>query len=490
MSKQYDPCQVVNAADVESWFSETDVLVVGFGGAGACAALEAHYTGAEVTILELASGSGGTTALAGGQIYLGGGTPTQTACGFEDTVEDMEAYLTLAAGPNGDKEKISSYCQNSLKHYQWLVEQGVEFKPEFYGGKHTNTPEYEGLAYSGNEKGYLESKAASPAPRAHKPNAHWEEGGGRLMAILTETIGETSIKVCYDSRVLTLISDGERIVGAICRQDGEIRAIRAQAGVVLCCGGFIMNKAMVNKFAPRIKDAMPIGSSGDMGSGILMGIGAGGEAVNMDEGFVSVVWYPSGEFCKGVFVNQQGQRFINEDCYHARGAYHGLNQSERRVYMVVDSAIYTEPPLYAPAEVVEVAETFEDLDRDAGFPEGTLSLTMQTYNRFAEKSEDPLFHKQQEFIQALDTPPYALLDFSIDNGMFYPAFTFGGLDTTVNGEVLSASGETIPGLYAAGRTTAGLPRSAEGYASGRSIGDATFFGRKAGEAAALRIKTQ
>ncbi len=199
------------------------------------------------------------------------------------------------------------------------------------------------------------------------------------MATLTGAIDRTAISVRYECRVLTLICEGEAVVGAIFRQDGEIKALRARRGVVLCAGGFIMNSEMVAKYAPRLKDAMPVGNPGDTGAGILMGLGAGGETINMHEGFVSVLWYPPGELCKGV----------------------------------------------------------------------------------------------------------ALLDFSIDSGVYYPAFTFGGLNTTADGEVLRATGIIIPGLYAAGRVTAGLPRCAEGYASGMSIGDATFFGRRAGKAAAL-----
>ncbi len=474
----------VDSRSIEKWHDETDVIVVGFGGAGSCAALEAAASGASVMLLELASGAGGTTALAGGQIYLGGGTPIQQACGFEDSQEAMEAYVRLAAGEGGDESKIKAYCADSLEHYDWLVAQGVEFNPEFYAGKHTNTPEYQSLAYSGNEKGFVESQVAQPAPRAHKPHAFWEEGGATLMAALTEAVHSAGIEVKLDTRVLTLITESERVVGVLCRQDGEVRALRASKAVVLCSGGFIMNREMVEKYAPRLKDATPIGNPGDTGAGIQMGIGVGGAAVNMDQGFVSVLWYPAGEFCEGVFVNAQGLRFVNEDCYHARGAHHCLNQSERKVYMVVDSDIFVGPPLYADPQVVEVGETFEELERDAGFPAGTLTQTLQTYNQFAEQGEDPLFHKDKAFLRPLNKPPFALLDFSIGPGMYYPAFTFGGLDTSVEGEVLRPDGSVVLGLYAAGRCTAGLPRSGEGYASGMSIGDATYFGRRAGRAAA------
>jgi len=484
MSFSIDPCQPLDAREIDAWFDECDVLVVGYGGAGACAALEAQARGAGVTLLEIASAGGGTTALSGGQIYLGGGTPIQRACGFEDTKADMEAYIRIAAGANADADKVHVYCDESVDHFDWLVAQGVVFNPEYYGGKHTNMPEYQSLGWSGNEKGHRESQAARPAPRSHKPKAFWEDGGSTLMATLRAAVERTKIRVEVDTRALTLIREGDRVVGVLCRSAGEQRAFRARGGVVLACGGFIMNREMVEKYAPRLKDGTPLGSAHDTGAGILMGLGAGAAAINMSEGFISVIWYPDGIFCEGVFVNAQGQRFVNEDCYHARGGHHCLNQPDRKAYMVVDSRIYTKPPLYSAAAVVEVGESFEELERGAGFPTGTLSATLATYNRFAARGEDPLFHKHRDFVRPLDQPPYALLDFSIDTGIYYPAFTLGGLDTTVDGAVRTPSGRTIPGLFAAGRTAAGLPRSGEGYASGMSVGDATFFGRRAGRAAA------
>jgi len=75
------------------FFDGADVVVVGLGSAGASAAIEAAEQGATVLVLEAASAGGGTTAMAGGLIYMGGGTPTQKACGIEDTTEDMYEYL-------------------------------------------------------------------------------------------------------------------------------------------------------------------------------------------------------------------------------------------------------------------------------------------------------------------------------------------------------------------------------------------------------------
>lgn len=479
-----DPAQHIRVEEVQEWLDEVDVLVVGLGAAGACAALEAHYIGADVAVIEAASGGGGTSAMSGGQIYLGGGTALQTACGFEDDPAEMEAYLKLAAGPGVDAEKLHAYCSDSALHYDWLVEQGVEFNPEFYAGKHTNTPEYQSLSYSGNEKGYFESQAAKPAPRSHKPKAFWEDGGSTLMATLLAKLQQESIEVMLETRALKLIVDGAQVVGVLCRQNQKVVGIKATAGVVLCTGGFIMNRELVARHAPDLLCNEPLGNPNDTGDGIQMGAGVGGATQDMHSGFQSLLWYPDGKFCEGVFVNALGARFVNEDCYHSRAAFRSLQQPEGKVYLVVDSEIYTKPPMYSNASVVEVGESFQELETDAGFVAGSLTHTMQVYNAHAADGEDPYFHKSSGFLRPLDKPPFALLDFTMGSGAYSPGFTFGGLVTNLDGRVLRTSGEPIAGLFAAGRATRGLPGTSEGYASGMSIGDATYFGRRAGRAAA------
>ena len=126
-----NPCQARHARDVKQWDKETEVAIVGFGGAGGCAAIEAADAGATVTIFELASASGGSTAMSSAEIYMGGGggTRVQRACGFEDSTEDMFTYMMMAAGPQADEAKIRNYCENSLGHFNWLVDHlGVPFK--------------------------------------------------------------------------------------------------------------------------------------------------------------------------------------------------------------------------------------------------------------------------------------------------------------------------------------------------------------------------
>src|SRR3954468_12059907 len=96
--------ELLHASDVETWGDEVDVVVVGFGIAGACAALEAARAGASVLLLERGAEYGGGRAVAGGHFYLGGGTAVQRAVGVEDSPEEMFAYL-MAVSPEPDEEK-------------------------------------------------------------------------------------------------------------------------------------------------------------------------------------------------------------------------------------------------------------------------------------------------------------------------------------------------------------------------------------------------
>ena len=109
-----EPCA---ATEIASWDVTTDVIVVGFGAAGSAAAFCAAEAGAEVLVVERTGGPGGAAALAEGIVYLGGGTPIQTACGFEDSLDDMYRYMMAACGPDPDEAKISRYCAESLGHF-------------------------------------------------------------------------------------------------------------------------------------------------------------------------------------------------------------------------------------------------------------------------------------------------------------------------------------------------------------------------------------
>jgi predicted oxidoreductase len=108
---------------------------------------------------------------------------------------------------------------------------------------------------------------------------------------------------------------------------------------------------------------------------------------------------------------------------------------------------------------------------------------MDFYNQHAREGRDPLFDKQPPILTPLDQGPFVALELNFETS-YFSFFTLGGLKTSTNAEVLSRSGAPIPGLYAAGRCTSGLPAWGHGYSSGMSLADCTFFGRQAGRTAA------
>ena len=428
MSDKTSPSIPKRAADISEWGIETDVAVIGFGGAGACAALEAADAGSEVQIFELASASGGSTALSSAEIYMGGngGTRVQKACGYDDTTENMKSFLKACFGSNADEAKIDTYVDNSLEHFNWLVEKGVPFKDSELKERAIMALTDDCLLFTGNEKAYPFTEAAYPVPRGHNLEIEGDNGGPLLMKILTEQVDKRSnISVNYETRALTLITDDSgTVVGILVRINQQEVAVRTRKGVILCAGGFCMNEEMVRKYAPFFdKNLEPIGNPGDTGSGILMGQGVGAGTVNMHECFTTVPYYPPQSLTYGIFVNDKGQRFINEDCYHGRVGFNAMVQQHnhsKRIYLVTDVEGYGdyEKMSYLGAQVAATGDTAEELEQELELPQGTLSNTLEVYNRHAEKGEDPLFHKSDAWLRPIE-PPYVALDCTLGRGTFY-----------------------------------------------------------------------
>ena len=485
-----NPTRARHLRDVQQWDRDTDVAIVGFGGAGGCAAIEVADAGSSAIIFELASASGGSTALSSAEIYMGGsgGTRVQQACGFEDSTEDMITYMTMAAGPQADEEKIRNYCENSRDHFQWLVDIGVPFKDSFHQERAIMCLTDDGLLYTGSEKAYPYAQQAKPCPRGHNLYVEGDNGGPLFMKIVTENVEKrTAVTVEYETRALTLIvDDDDRVVGLVVRQNQQELNVRARQGVILCAGGFVMNDDMVRKYAPMLTAGTErIGNPGDTGTGIMMGMSVGAAAINMHEGFISLPYYPPASMTRGIVINDKGQRFINEDVYHGRLGAFALRQESERIYFIVTVEQYGdyERVSYLGAQVAGTGETVAELEEELGLRRGCLQQTLQVYNEDCNNGEDTQCHKAAEWLEPL-APPLVALDVTPGRGPFVPYFTLGGLDTLPSGEVVDAQRQVIPGLYAAGRTACGVVRRAEGYSSGMSVGDATFSGRMAGRQAA------
>ena len=132
---------------------------------------------------------------------------------------------------------------------------------------------------------------------------------------------------------------------------------------------------------------------------------------------------------------------------------------------------------------IELAGQKREMEQALGMPDGALQETVAKYNEHAAKGEDPEFHKKDKWLQPLDNAPYAALDASV-GAATYMSFTLGGLDVTIDGEVKTETGGTVPGLFAIGGCASNIAQDGTGYSSGTCIGESTFFGRRAGEAAA------
>ena len=472
-------------SEVRAWDAESDVVVVGYGCAGASAAIAARQKDADVLVLERAGAGGGASAMAGGEIYMGGGTPIQKACGFDDTPQAMYDYLMAATGPAPNQAKIEVYADRSVEHFEWLVECGVPFKATFYGTPCWEPPTDDGLVYTGGENAWPFNEIAPPAPRGHIPQIQNKKlmersGGWKLMEHLSATAETAGAKVMPDTKVTELVvaADG-RVAGVVGRRFGDEVTIRARRGVVLASGGFAANEAMVKRHVPAIAGQLLLGTDGDDGSSIRMGQGVGAEVAHLEAAeaalpSVPVLVYPS------LLVNRFGQRFINEDTYCGRTGQAALFHQQGLCSLILDEEIFESVPEADRwgARPAFAAGTVEELEADMGLPAGSLQATVELYNRHAAAGEDPVFHKRPEFLRPLK-PPFGAVPLA---GLPYAVFTLGGLVTTVRGEVVGPGGAPITGLYAAGRATSGIP--SWGYASGTSLGDGTFFGRRAGWAAA------
>jgi 3-oxo-5alpha-steroid 4-dehydrogenase len=468
------------AAEIGAWDEQADVVVVGFGAAGASAAFESAAAGADTIVLERTAAAGGAAAMSDGFIYLGGGTPEQREAGFEDSVENMQAFLTAACGPSPDPDKIEVYAARSLEHREWLLARGVRFLGTVFPHANGTSPvDGEGLMFTGGENAWPYDELATPAPRGHVVQGG-RPGGSVLMAALSAAALGAGARASYDTRAETLVvDDAGRVVGLVALRYGEEIAVRARTGVVLTAGGFIQSPEMIEQYAPAVHvTALRLGTDGDDGRGIRMAAAVGARLKRMDAIECALPFNAPRGLVHGILVNRYGQRFVNEDTYMGRVGQTALVHQGGEAYLIVDEEHYAPNWLNIPA--TWVCETAAELEAEIGLPPGALVSTVDYFNEHAARGEDPLFHKRAPVLTPLRGP---LAAFDMRAGTFiYAPFTLGGLHTNVEGAVLDLDGEPIPGLFAAGRTTSGV--AAQGYCSGLSLGDSTLFGRLAGLSAA------
>ncbi len=530
------------------WNAEVDVIVVGFGGAGACAALEAAQQGASVLVLDRFHG-GGTTSVSGGIIYAGGGTPYQKAAGYEDTAEEMYKYLKQEVGDGIlSDETLRRFCEGSAEDIHWLAEAGVLFEGSLCPFKTSYPTDEYYIYYSGSENNGAYKAKAKPAPRGHRAKGRGFSGLALFRNLERTVRNSKNVEVRCQTQVLQLITaeDG-RVVGVegrsippssiflrrfhsgITRINANIKAnipligellntlataimkvgahpyrAYARKGVILAAGGFIFNKQMVKLYNRAYEKCVPFGTYGDDGSGITLGESVGGVTANMDKMSAWRFYVPPEAMMQGVLVNEDGKRICSEDLYGAKqGEY--IVASGGNAYLIFDSKTYKEAKSHFGDQCAffqkltmipmvlmsnKKASSFTKLAQKIGVSLEGLDATMKQYNEIASKGlPDPLGKLQERFVPQ-DTPPFYALNCSVLGlsltkfGTPTPAMTLGGLVVNEQtGQVKRADGSSIDGLYAAGRNAVGLCSNVY-FASGSSIADCVFAGRRAGGHAA------
>ncbi len=513
-----------------------DLIIVGFGGAGACAALEAESLGARVLVIDRYAG-GGATAMSGGVVYLGGGSSQQKAAGYEDTPDEMFRYLQYEVGDAVDEPTLRAYCDQSLDNLAFLESLGVPFPATGHAPK-TSYPEPDvSLYFSGNELCPPYSDGARTAPRGHRALGAGLTGSV-LFHHMRTAVEQCDIEIRTECEARGLIRDETgRIVGVEIRELPQSQLIRrfhrimaltaswvgvlvpsfgawakrqiealearqgiesrvwATRGVVLCAGGFVSNRKMIREFAPLFANSMPLGSIGDDGRGIELGLEAGGASARMERCTAFRFINPPVALTEGLLVDSRGERICNEEYYGATLGDHIGYGRGGRAWLIIDAEtrrrILAELWEFRKLNFQSIsallnlfvnrisAHSLESLAQLCGMPRESLQKTVDAYNMAIHEGDSDAMGKSKTVCRPLEASPFYAINCDIDSRWFpTPTFTIGGIVVEGHsGAVLREDGEPIPGLYAAGRNAVGI--SSESYVSGLSIGDGVFSGRRA-----------
>ncbi len=543
----YDSAQIGEAIRTDSvegveWDDQFDVVVVGFGGAGVAAAIEARDQGAAVAAIDRFEG-GGATATSGSVLYAGGGTDLQKQSNIEDSPDIMEAYLRDEVGEVVRPKTLRAFCQNSVANYEWAKQNGVRFGGKALPGKTTYPPHGYGLYFSGNESVKSNQDRAPAAQRGHVAAgiSRWSAFGPAFYGPQKKMALKKGVRLLKQSRATRLVCDTTgRVVGVELmvvhgiwpalkhrllnrlivkahmfsadhadklRQKVKVieathvrrKLIRANKGVVISAGGFIFNRHMIEQLTHNFRRAFRLGTTGDDGSGILLGASAGGRLDRMGHASAWRFINPPASWPKAILINRKGERYVNEACYGATIGAPMFEQHEGQAILIMDDKIFqqsrkevtskTARPVTilqtkaafwtAHKEAPSVAELAKRIKADPD----TLQATIDQYNKIAAgEAQDP-FGKDPSECLPIGDGPYHAIDMSAGRGGVTPCITLGGLVVDEDtGAVQDHEGEAIAGLYAAGRSAVGIASNT--YLSGLSLADGLFSGRRAGHHAA------
>ncbi len=465
------------------WAAEYDVVVVGFGGAGANTAIAAADEDASVLLLEKAP-----EAEAGGNSIV----CVQLHCATDDP-ESIATYIKAMRGDfsTPSDELIEVYAQGMAENRAWI---------EYLGGEPT-------IATKAATNDTAEWPELPGSQAFTILTVHQGRGDGAAYALLKDNIAQReNITVWYEAPAVELIQDKETgiVHGVQVSVDGQTLNVRAKNGVVMTLGGFENNPKYQQSFLRRAFWPSLGHAHYNTGDGIGMAQRVGADLWHMasfesnnfefcdEELGVTWLW---GNHLRGILVGENGKRFINEfqlgGAKHGHLAYGGTWQAPalpEKSWQVVDSTIFAEGPLYpswSPDGAFEIekgwilkADTLEELAELMGL-EGdaaaALPQTVADYNGFCEQGRDWAWDREKDLVPLAEAPYYAVrLTHAVVN-------TQGGPVKNERGEVLDTYGNPIPHLYEAGEFGDVWP---ERYQSACNLGGGMIFGRISGRNAA------
>ncbi|MDX1483275.1 MAG: FAD-dependent oxidoreductase [Alphaproteobacteria bacterium] len=464
---------------------ETDIAIVGSGGAGIAAGIEALDAGAKVIAFEKDAEPGGAAAISGGGCMMVG-TPLQKENGIEDDPDLAFDDWISWGGPSADEVWARYYIEHTLHDlYHWAESHGVK---------------------------WVDMK-----PQEGNSVMRWQrsQGNGRgLMTHLIAAFEERGGEIVTNAEITDIKLAGGRAAGieGVNPESGEAIDVAAKA-VVVTTGGFNSNIDMVREARPdlgndRVMEGSGFGSTGD---GHRMVRNIGGYLTHMDHIWFYAYATPDyrdpeqkrGLVCRQIpgyiWVNQQGERFHNEALSGGNSATPALMaQSPRHAWAIVDApmkaTLEVADPYYRLGDKID-RDKVEELLENSPFIKKSDSLeglaqeievdveafmtAVTRYNAACAEGLDhePDFGKPLDKSKPFDTPPYYAIQFCP-----LARKNFGGVKTDIRCRVLDRHFEPIPGLFAAGEV-AGM---AGGHINGRAglegtmLGPSVFSGRVAG----------
>lgn len=457
-----------------------DVIVVGAGGAGLAAAIEAVENGAEsVIILEKTATTGGSLNFTGGTMS-GAETIIQEIDGIEDTKESFVQDILKNGAQKGDEKLIRTFVDEDVAAIQWLWDNGLSDN-KFSTDRETGTMS----VFAPEHALYSEKRSYKPKPddpTKYKAAVH------EILDTVAKSMPEITID--FQTTAVQLVNNeaGQVLSVAAVNADGETVLYTGNHGVIMATGGYSGNLNMMGAFTENGSKYLPGGSNAADGYGIYMMQNVGAYIDEEVMGYIPT--FPMGLDTGmgpgkiastymwkvgGICVNQEGNRFVDETEEAVDVREVALEEQTNAIQYdiftddIINSAVENNASMfwnffYAPGkpynEFVVEANSLEELAEKLGMPAENLTSTVEKYNECVETGTTDEFGRQ--FTEdSLDTYNVAINKVEGDKYYAVPlhalcVMTLGGVKTNENAQVLDADGTAIPGLYAAGECVGGI----------------------------------